>query len=142
MAEPQRVRDLPEDVDTDDCMTSYTHIYSPDLLKQLKPYTACHHTRNTLHLTPNLSPLVSFRHGCDTVIASRNLEKLTEAAKKLMAATGRRCLPLTIDVRQPQTISAAQTAWVPSHPFRCSGQATRLRWPTACCSWPAAPPPM
>lgn len=24
---------LPEDVDTDDCLTSYTYIYSPDLLK-------------------------------------------------------------------------------------------------------------
>uniref|UniRef100_A0A673Z5X3 Peroxisomal 2,4-dienoyl-CoA reductase [(3E)-enoyl-CoA-producing] n=1 Tax=Salmo trutta TaxID=8032 RepID=A0A673Z5X3_SALTR len=107
MAEPQRVRELPEDVDTDDCMTSYTHIYSPDLLKQLKPYAACHHTRNIMPLTPNLSPFVSFRHGCDTVIASRNLEKLTEAAKKLMVATGRHCLPLTVDVRQPQTISAA-----------------------------------
>lgn len=30
-----------------------------------------------------------------------------QAAKKLMAATGRHCLPLTVDVRQPQTISAA-----------------------------------
>lgn len=34
MAEPQRKGELlPEDVGTDDCLTSYTHIYSPDLLK-------------------------------------------------------------------------------------------------------------
>lgn len=34
MAEPQKQGEpLPEDVGTDDCLTSYTHIYSPDLLK-------------------------------------------------------------------------------------------------------------
>ncbi|XP_068439260.1 peroxisomal 2,4-dienoyl-CoA reductase [(3E)-enoyl-CoA-producing] isoform X3 [Clinocottus analis] len=47
------------------------------------------------------------RHGCDTVIASRNLDKLKEAAKKLSAASGRRCLPLCLDVRQPESIAAA-----------------------------------
>uniref|UniRef100_A0A4W5QD18 Peroxisomal 2,4-dienoyl-CoA reductase [(3E)-enoyl-CoA-producing] n=1 Tax=Hucho hucho TaxID=62062 RepID=A0A4W5QD18_9TELE len=139
MAELQRVGDLPEDVDTDDCMTSYTHIYSPDLLKDQVAFITGGGSGIGLRIAE-----VLMRHGCDTVIASRNLEKLTEAAKKLMAATGRHCLPLTIDVRQPQTLSVAteQTAWAPSHPFHCSEQATRLRWPTACCSWPAAPPPI
>lgn len=34
MAEPRsKGALLPEDVDFDDCLTSYTHIYSPDLLK-------------------------------------------------------------------------------------------------------------
>ncbi|KAI3364989.1 hypothetical protein L3Q82_001152 [Scortum barcoo] len=47
------------------------------------------------------------RHGCDTVIASRNLDKLKEAAKKLSAVSGRRCLPVCIDVRQPESIAAA-----------------------------------
>uniref|UniRef100_A0A672KLH5 Peroxisomal 2,4-dienoyl-CoA reductase [(3E)-enoyl-CoA-producing] n=2 Tax=Sinocyclocheilus grahami TaxID=75366 RepID=A0A672KLH5_SINGR len=46
-------------------------------------------------------------HGCDMVIASRNLEKLSEAAKKLSSTTGRQCLAIAIDVRQPETISAA-----------------------------------
>lgn len=33
MAELQRKGEvLPEDVDMDDCLTSYTYIYSPDLL--------------------------------------------------------------------------------------------------------------
>ncbi|TRY94248.1 hypothetical protein DNTS_011681 [Danionella cerebrum] len=75
----QLVNTAPEDIDIDECMNSYTHIYSPDLLQ----------------------------HGCDTVIASRNLEKLTEAAKKLISATGRRCLPIAVDVRKPETITAA-----------------------------------
>ncbi|XP_010223714.1 PREDICTED: peroxisomal 2,4-dienoyl-CoA reductase [Tinamus guttatus] len=87
------------------------------------------------------------RHGCQTIIASRSLERVSEAAaavgwqtllllithlleglslpfpkenprknlpslffqasKKLVAATGQRCLPLSLDVRQPQTIMAA-----------------------------------
>ncbi|XP_025921097.1 peroxisomal 2,4-dienoyl-CoA reductase isoform X2 [Apteryx rowi] len=33
--------------------------------------------------------------------------ELHEASKKLVAATGQRCLPLSLDVRQPQTIVAA-----------------------------------
>ncbi|XP_008637342.2 PREDICTED: peroxisomal 2,4-dienoyl-CoA reductase isoform X2 [Corvus brachyrhynchos] len=47
------------------------------------------------------------RHGCRTVIASRNLQRVSEASKMLVPATGQQCLPLSIDVRQPQTIAAA-----------------------------------
>uniref|UniRef100_A0A6Q2XBK9 Peroxisomal 2,4-dienoyl-CoA reductase [(3E)-enoyl-CoA-producing] n=1 Tax=Esox lucius TaxID=8010 RepID=A0A6Q2XBK9_ESOLU len=139
MAEPQWAGNMPEDVDTDDCMTSYTHIYSPDLLKDQVAFITGGGSGIGLRVAE-----VLMRHGCDTVIASRNLERLTEAAKKLTAATGRHCLPLATDVRQPQTISAAvdETLWVPFHPSHCSVLATKRRWPTACCSWPAAPPPM
>ncbi|WAQ96710.1 DECR2-like protein [Mya arenaria] len=42
---------------------------------------------------------VLMRHGCDTVIASRRLDKLQESAATLRAATGRRCLPIQMDVR-------------------------------------------
>ncbi|KAJ7984505.1 hypothetical protein DPEC_G00355510 [Dallia pectoralis] len=102
MAESKWVGGVPEDVDTDDCMTSYTHIYSPDLLKDQVAFITGGGSGIGLRVAE-----VLMRHGCDTVIASRNLERLTEAAKKLTAATGRHCLPLTVDVRQPQTISAA-----------------------------------
>ncbi|NWX12457.1 DECR2 reductase, partial [Aegotheles bennettii] len=50
---------------------------------------------------------IFMRHGCRTVIASRNLQRVSEAAQKLVAATGQQCLPLAMDVRQPQTIVAA-----------------------------------
>lgn len=103
MAEkPQLVNDSPDDVQTDDCMSSYTHIYSPDLL-----------SGQVAFITGGGSGIgfrtaeVLMRHGCDTVIASRNLEKLSEAAKKLSSGTNRRCLPLAMDVRQPETISTA-----------------------------------
>jgi len=45
---------LPEDVGTDDCLTSYTHIYSPDLLKYVRTHVeldfvdACHRDEVTL----------------------------------------------------------------------------------------------
>ncbi|XP_077880948.1 peroxisomal 2,4-dienoyl-CoA reductase [(3E)-enoyl-CoA-producing] isoform X3 [Ictidomys tridecemlineatus] len=47
------------------------------------------------------------RHGCHTVIASRSLLRVSMAAKKLIAATGRQCLPLSMDVRAPPAIMAA-----------------------------------
>uniref|UniRef100_A0A3B3ZMK6 Peroxisomal 2,4-dienoyl-CoA reductase [(3E)-enoyl-CoA-producing] n=1 Tax=Periophthalmus magnuspinnatus TaxID=409849 RepID=A0A3B3ZMK6_9GOBI len=132
---------LPEDVGTDDCLTSYTHIYSPDLLKDQLAFITGGGSGIGLRIAE-----IFMRHGCDTVIASRNLDKLKEAAQKLSAATGRRCLPLCLDVRKPESITAAVdetlkelTPWAHSTPAKCV-QATRLRWPTALCSWPAPPP--
>ncbi|XP_014194636.1 peroxisomal 2,4-dienoyl-CoA reductase [(3E)-enoyl-CoA-producing] isoform X1 [Haplochromis burtoni] len=93
---------LPEDVDTDDCLTSYTYIYSPDLLKDQVAFITGGGSGIGLRIAE-----IFMRHGCDTVIASRNLDKLNEAAKKLSAVSGRRCLPLCIDVRQPDSIMAA-----------------------------------
>ncbi|XP_070707982.1 peroxisomal 2,4-dienoyl-CoA reductase [(3E)-enoyl-CoA-producing] isoform X1 [Pempheris klunzingeri] len=103
MAEPQRKEvPLPEDVGADECLTSYTHIYSPDLLKDQVAFITGGGSGIGLRIAE-----IFMRHGCDTVIASRNLDKLKEAAKKLSAATGRRCLPLCIDVRQPESIATA-----------------------------------
>ncbi|CAG5908039.1 unnamed protein product [Menidia menidia] len=103
MAQPERKGELlPEDVGTDDCLTSYTHIYSPDLLKDQVALITGGGSGIGLRIAE-----IFMRHGCDTVIASRNLEKLKEAAKKLSAASGRRCLPLCLDVRQPDSINAA-----------------------------------
>ncbi|XP_028989946.1 peroxisomal 2,4-dienoyl-CoA reductase [(3E)-enoyl-CoA-producing] isoform X1 [Betta splendens] len=93
---------LPEDVGTDDCLTSYTHIYSPDLLKHQVAFITGGGSGIGFRIAE-----IFMRHGCDTVIASRNLDKLKEAAQKLSAASGRRCLPLCVDVRQPESITAA-----------------------------------
>ncbi|KAJ8245791.1 hypothetical protein GJAV_G00260360 [Gymnothorax javanicus] len=103
MAEEQtKMSELPEDVETDDCLTSYTYIYSPDLLKDQVAFITGGGSGIGFRIAD-----VLMRHGCDAVIGSRNLEKLSEAAQKLRAATGRRCLALALDVRQPETISAA-----------------------------------
>ncbi|KAI5624145.1 peroxisomal 2,4-dienoyl-CoA reductase, partial [Silurus asotus] len=92
----------PEDLHTDDCLTSYTHIYSQDLLRDHVAFV----TGGGSGIGFRTAEIL-MRHGCDTAIASRNLEKLTEAAKKLTCATGRRCLALRMDVRQPDSVSAA-----------------------------------
>ncbi|KAK9953003.1 hypothetical protein ABG768_017029 [Culter alburnus] len=103
MAEkPQLVNNSPEDIETDECMSSYTHIYSPNLLIDQVAFITGGGSGIGFRIAE-----VLMRHGCDTVIASRNLEKLSEAAKKLTSTTGRRCLPIAMDVRQPETISAA-----------------------------------
>ncbi|KAK7919732.1 hypothetical protein WMY93_011016 [Mugilogobius chulae] len=93
---------LPEDIGTDDCLINYKHIYSPDLLKQEVAFI----TGGGSGIGFRIAEIL-MRHGCDTVIASRNLDKLKEAAQKLTTATGRRCLPLCLDVRKPESISAA-----------------------------------
>ncbi|XP_005803301.2 peroxisomal 2,4-dienoyl-CoA reductase isoform X1 [Xiphophorus maculatus] len=102
MAEHRRTEELPEDVGSDDCLASYTHIYSPDLLQDQVAFITGGGSGIGLRIAE-----IFMRHGCDTVIASRNLDKLKEAAVKLSAASGRRCLPLRIDVRQPDGIAAA-----------------------------------
>uniref|UniRef100_A0A673HQZ0 Peroxisomal 2,4-dienoyl-CoA reductase [(3E)-enoyl-CoA-producing] n=1 Tax=Sinocyclocheilus rhinocerous TaxID=307959 RepID=A0A673HQZ0_9TELE len=106
MAEkPQLVNNSPEDVETDECMSTYTHIHRDLFL--------CVCSDQVAFITGGGSGIgfriaeVLMRHGCDTVIASRHLEKLAEAAKKLTSTTGRRCLTIAMDVRQPEMISAA-----------------------------------
>nr|XP_023663815.1 peroxisomal 2,4-dienoyl-CoA reductase isoform X1 [Paramormyrops kingsleyae] len=102
MAEVAEHLDVPEDVDTDDCMTSYSYIYSPDLLKDKVAFITGGGSGIGFRTAE-----VLMRHGCDTAIGSRNTERLSVASKKLMAATGRLCLPVVMDVRQPETIGAA-----------------------------------
>lgn len=46
-------------------------------------------------------------HGADLAILSRKQEHLEPAAAKIIEATGRRCLTLAVDVRQPEQIEAA-----------------------------------
>ena len=47
------------------------------------------------------------RHGADVAIVSRTAENLSPAAEQIAAATGRRCLPIPADVRQPEAVEAA-----------------------------------
>ncbi|XP_005990738.1 peroxisomal 2,4-dienoyl-CoA reductase [(3E)-enoyl-CoA-producing] isoform X2 [Latimeria chalumnae] len=92
----------PGDVETDDCLQSYSYIFHPDILKDKVAFITGGGSGIGFRIAE-----IFMRHGCHTVIASRNLERVSEAAKKLTAATGRHCLPLSLDVRQPQTITTA-----------------------------------
>ncbi len=47
------------------------------------------------------------RHGADVAIVSRKPESLDAAAGQIATATGRRCLPIVGDVRQPEAVESA-----------------------------------
>jgi peroxisomal 2,4-dienoyl-CoA reductase len=47
------------------------------------------------------------RQGSDVAIVSRKRETLDAAAQRIVATTGRRCLALVADVRQPDAVEAA-----------------------------------
>ena len=47
------------------------------------------------------------RHGCNAVITSRKEERLVAAAAELEAETGRSCLAVVADVRDPVSVEAA-----------------------------------
>ncbi|KAJ3742295.1 hypothetical protein DFH05DRAFT_1526824 [Lentinula detonsa] len=47
------------------------------------------------------------RHGANAAIIGRNLDRLTQASKELAEKTGKICIPLQADVRQPQTLRDA-----------------------------------
>ncbi|XP_067390147.1 peroxisomal 2,4-dienoyl-CoA reductase [(3E)-enoyl-CoA-producing] isoform X2 [Emydura macquarii macquarii] len=102
MSQPGSACQPPPDVDTDDCLQDYSYLYSPDILKDKVALI----TGGGSGIGFRVAELF-MRHGCQTIIASRNLQRVAEAATKLEAATGQRCLPLSLDVRQPQTIMAA-----------------------------------
>ncbi|XP_021107090.1 peroxisomal 2,4-dienoyl-CoA reductase isoform X3 [Heterocephalus glaber] len=122
----------PPDVEEDDCLPDYRHLFCPGLLQGKVAFITgggsgigfriteifmrrhpcgelCLEHLGGAHLEPAvLSPAISFcRHGCQTVIVSRSLPRVLMAAKKLAAATGQRCLPMSMDVRAPPAIMAA-----------------------------------
>ncbi|KAJ7620949.1 2,4-dienoyl-CoA reductase [Roridomyces roridus] len=47
------------------------------------------------------------RHGANATIIGRKVDRLTQAAKELSAATGRKVIAAQGDVRQPETLAAA-----------------------------------
>ena len=47
------------------------------------------------------------QHGADVAIASRNQDNLQSAARQIAESTGRRCLPIVADVRQPEAVGLA-----------------------------------
>ncbi|KAM5152953.1 peroxisomal 2,4-dienoyl-CoA reductase [(3E)-enoyl-CoA-producing] isoform 1-T1 [Mantella aurantiaca] len=102
MSELPSLDKAPQDVESDDCLPAYTYLYSPALLQGRVAFITGGGSGIGFRIAE-----IFMRHGCDTVIVSRNLPKLKEAADKLQAATGRHCLAVTGDVRQPQSLVEA-----------------------------------
>ncbi|KAG8433215.1 hypothetical protein GDO86_017486 [Hymenochirus boettgeri] len=92
----------PEDIQTDDCLISYDYMYNPTLLKGRVAFITGGGSGIGFRIAE-----IFMRHGCDTILFSRSMQRVSEAAKKLQAATGQRCLGLAGDVRDPQSLNAA-----------------------------------
>uniref|UniRef100_A0A7N4NM47 Peroxisomal 2,4-dienoyl-CoA reductase [(3E)-enoyl-CoA-producing] n=2 Tax=Sarcophilus harrisii TaxID=9305 RepID=A0A7N4NM47_SARHA len=92
----------PHDVSTDDCLGSYSYLFCPDILRDKVAFITGGGSGIGFRIAE-----IFMRHGCHTVIASRNQQRVSDAAKKLVGATGQQCLALSLDVREPQTITAA-----------------------------------
>lgn len=92
----------PPDVEGDDCLSEYHHLFCPDLLQDKVAFVTGGGSGIGFRIAE-----IFMRHGCHTVIVSRSLQRVTTAAKKLVAATGKRCLPLSMDVRVPPAVMAA-----------------------------------
>ncbi|XP_016079048.1 PREDICTED: peroxisomal 2,4-dienoyl-CoA reductase isoform X1 [Miniopterus natalensis] len=92
----------PPDVTEDDCLPEYRHLFCPDLLRDKVAFITGGGSGIGFRIAE-----IFMRHGCHTVIASRSLPRVSMAARKLSAATGQRCLPLSMDVRDPPAIMAA-----------------------------------
>ncbi|XP_051023862.1 peroxisomal 2,4-dienoyl-CoA reductase [(3E)-enoyl-CoA-producing] [Acomys russatus] len=93
---------LPPDVEEDDCLPEYHHLFCPDLLKDKVAFITGGGSGIGFRIAE-----IFMRHGCHTVIVSRSLPRVSTAAEKLVAATGKRCLPLSVDVRVPPDVMAA-----------------------------------
>ncbi|NXW21815.1 DECR2 reductase, partial [Circaetus pectoralis] len=103
MAEAAAASRLPPDVDTDDCLREYRHLFSPDILAGQVAFITGGGSGIGFRIAE-----IFMRCGRPAgVAASPRNNFFFQASKKLVAATGQQCLPLSIDVRQPQTIVAA-----------------------------------
>ncbi|XP_014789868.1 peroxisomal 2,4-dienoyl-CoA reductase [(3E)-enoyl-CoA-producing] isoform X2 [Octopus bimaculoides] len=80
----------------------YEYLYHPDLLKNKVAFI----TGGGSGICFTIAEIF-MRHNCDTVIASRKLEKLVKSADILEKATGKQCLPIQADVRKPHEIQNA-----------------------------------
>ncbi|KAK7498506.1 hypothetical protein BaRGS_00010166 [Batillaria attramentaria] len=87
------------------CLERYEYIFQKDLLKDKVAFI----TGGGSGICFTIAEIF-MRHGCDTAIVSRNFDRLKKSAETLSRATGRRCLPVQMDVRKPQTILDAADA--------------------------------
>ena len=89
-------------MDYDTCIENYKYLFNADLLRNKVAFVTGGGSGIGFTITEIL-----MRHGCNTAIASRNLERVQNAAAKLQRATGQKCLALQMDVRKPETIMKA-----------------------------------
>ncbi|OWF51834.1 peroxisomal 2,4-dienoyl-CoA reductase-like [Mizuhopecten yessoensis] len=86
----------------EECIKDYKYIFQSELLRGKVAFITGGGTGICFTIAE-----VFMRHQCDTVICSRRMDKLKESAETLSKATGRRCVPVQMDVREPESIIKA-----------------------------------
>lgn len=86
----------------DACLKAYKYLFRPDLLRGKVAFI----TGGGSGIGFTIAEIL-MRHECDTVIASRNFARLKAASEQLESATGRKCLPVEMDVRNSEDVSNA-----------------------------------
>ena len=100
---PMAERNLAEfETDGDSCLKDYKYVFNPQLLKGKVAFVTGGGSGIGFRITE-----LFMRHGCNTAIGSRKLDRVQNAALKLQRATGRKCLPLQVDVRNPTQLLKA-----------------------------------
>ncbi|XP_063961534.1 peroxisomal 2,4-dienoyl-CoA reductase [(3E)-enoyl-CoA-producing]-like [Lytechinus pictus] len=85
----------------DKCMKAYNHVFNPSLFKGQVAFI----TGGGSGICFTIAEVL-MRHQCSTIIASRKLERVQQAAEELSKVTGQRCLPIQMDVRKPKEVVA------------------------------------
>ncbi|XP_076460080.1 peroxisomal 2,4-dienoyl-CoA reductase [(3E)-enoyl-CoA-producing]-like isoform X1 [Babylonia areolata] len=93
------------EVPVEKCLENYEYIFQKNILKDKVAFI----TGGGSGICFTIAEIF-MRHGCDTVILGRKMDRLQLSAQTLQQATGRRCLPVQMDVRQPKMILAAVDA--------------------------------
>ncbi|XP_020898906.1 peroxisomal 2,4-dienoyl-CoA reductase [Exaiptasia diaphana] len=86
----------------DECLESYDYFFRPDLLAGKVAFV----TGGGSGIGFTIAEIL-MRHGCVTVIASRNFSRVQKAARKLEEGTSQKCLPIQMDVRKVEQVEAA-----------------------------------
>jgi len=92
-------RNAAHEKDGDDCLSEYNYVFQPNILRNKVAFITGGGSGIGFRITEIL-----MRHGCKTAIASRKLEKVETAAKKLEEATGVECAAFDVDVRLPERV--------------------------------------